>query len=535
MKKPLAVFMLCLYLSFPVAAQAPALVESIRAEALRANSANDHPLPLVGHWNMGVMTDGFDPQYQMRQLERGHHLLPWFQLPEINISPEDPHWLNYYEAAIKRAARLKLPLALVGTQWEMILTLPNEQFNYFHLPPEKNPNVVTVDGTVKREVSPFGPVDAWREAGARWATSRMMKKLQEWYPDPPLVLFISNHEHAKLEWKRAEDDYRFVKLFGKGRDDDFKRKVVGDGWIARYRALQQAMREGLSNVQWRKNVRFIAYDAFGPSHFARWEGWMEHSLYTKGRIDPWPLAWDGASPSYYLFNWSGITDYTVFSPQVEAMNWVFMLQEARRANPQFWFELSVWDGSLPSQANDKRKFYAQLGQPYTPERYGGWAQFGMWLLRPRVVREYRGYQEKEAEMEPYFLSTMEAVDRVYEKPILREFWRKGELVANRAHQHPYQANVPAEYQRTNRWFLLDTSLDPPRPWQLSTELPVFALALVKGSAPNRQWLLYGHAPAGVKKDVQITIPEFRSVTVNVAAGGSFYLVNEKTQSVEVVN
>jgi hypothetical protein len=258
-------------------------------------------------------------------------------------------------------------------------------------------------------------------------------------------------------------------------------------------------------------------------------------LYTAGRIDPWPLAWDGGSPSYYLFNWSGITDYTVFSSQVEAMNWLFMLQEARRTNPGFWFELSVWDGHEPSQANDKRKFYGRIGQPFTPDRYGGWVQFGMWLMRPRVVREFRGYQDTVAEMEPYFLSVIEAVDRVYQNATLREFWRTGELLANRAHQHPYQTRVPQEYQRLNRWFLLDTSLDPPRPWELGTQLPVFALALVKGVAPRRQWLIYSHAPAEAKNKVQITIPEFHAVTVNAAVGGSFTLVDEKMGRVQPVN
>ncbi|MEO6725247.1 MAG: hypothetical protein ABIP14_08085 [Blastocatellia bacterium] len=533
MKKPLIVSLLCLLLSSSLAAQTSSTVaESIRVEALRTNDSSNRPLPLVGHWNMGVMKDGFNPEYQMRMLEHGHHLLPWFQFPEVNISPEDPRWMSYYEAAIKRAAQLRLPISLVGTQWESVLTSAGE---YFNLPPERNPNVVTANGAVKREVSPFGPVDVWREAGTKWTASQMMKKLQEWYPDPPLILLVSNHEHSKLEWKRAEEDYRFVKAFGKGRDDDFKRKATGDGWIARYHALQQGMRDGLSNRKWRENARFIAYDAFGPSHFARWPGWMEHSLYTAGRIDPWPLAWDGGSPSFYLFNWSGITDYAVFSPQVEAMNWLFMLQEAQRANPQFWFELSIWDGHEPAQANDKRKYYERIGQPFTPERYGGMAQFGMWLLRPRVVREFRGYQDTVAQMEPYFLPVVEAVDRVYSNATLREFWRKGELVANRARQHPYQTRVPPEYQRVDRWFLLDTSLDPPRPWELGTQLPVFALALVKGAAGQRQWLIYAHAPAGARKDVQITIPGFRAVPVNVTVSGSFYLADEKTRRVQAVN
>ena len=46
-----------------------------------------------------------------------------------------------------------------------------------------------------------------------------------------------------------------------------------------------------------------------------------------------------------------ITDYTLWSPQIETMNWVFMLDEVQRTRPEFWFELSTWDGNVPGQAN----------------------------------------------------------------------------------------------------------------------------------------------------------------------------------------
>lgn len=367
-----------------------------------------------------------------------------------------------------------------------------------------------------------------------WASSRMMKKLQEWYPDPPYVLFVSNNEHPRLAWNKVEEDRRYLEKYGSGRSDEFKRKVVADGWIKCYGAMLRGMREGLTNLNWKQRVIFVGYDAFGPPHFARWPGWMEYSLYSSGRIDPWPQVWDGASPSYYVFNWSAVTDYTVYSPQVEAMNWVFMLEEAKRQNPKFWFELSAWDGHEPELENDKRKTYARAGQKYTPERYGGMVQFGLWLLRPRVVREFRGYQDTLAQAEPYFLPIVAAVDRVHNNPTLKDFWRQGELVVNRAHPHPYQASVPKEYQKIDRWFLLDTSLDPPHPLELGNQLPVFSLALVKGRAPQRQWLVYAHSPLMGRDKVKVTIPDYQPVTINVAVAGSFYVVDEKTRQVQPV-
>ncbi len=133
------------------------------------------------------------------------------------------------------------------------------------------------------------------------------------------------------------------------------------------------------------------------------------------------------------------------------------------------------------------------------------------------------------------LRLVAAVDRVYANAVLRDFWRKGELVPNRSRAHPYQSIVPPEYQAIDRWYRLDTSLDPKWEWGLATQLEVFALALVKGKAPQRQWLLYAHAPMGARREVQISLPAYRAVTVNVAVGGSFYLVDEKTRRVQAIN
>jgi hypothetical protein len=76
--------------------------------------------------------------------------------------------------------------------------------------------------------------------------------------------------------------------------------------------------------------------------------------------------------------------------------------------------------------------------------------------------------------------------------------------------------------------MLDTSLDPPRPWALDTQLPVFALALVKGKAPQRQWLVYAHSPLADRAGVQVSVPGYRTVIMNVPVKGIFYLIDEKS-------
>jgi hypothetical protein len=322
-----------------------------------------------------------------------------------------------------------------------------------------------------------------------------------------------------------------MEAYGAGRDPDFKRKLFGDGWIERQKAMIGGLRDNLGNEAWKTNAKFIGYNAFGPSHFARWPQWPEYSLYTKGRMDPNPLIWDGGSPPFYTHNWDQSTDFTLWSPQVEGMNWVFMLQEAYKTNPEFWFEISTWDGHV-DQKDDKRKFYESLGQVASPERYGGMAQYGMWLLRPRTVRDFRGYLEPRPETEPYFAPLMEAVDRVHKNKTLRAFWRRGVLVVNPTKEHPYRNVIPEEYENIGRWYRLDTNLDPPHyGWSLGTQFKVFSLALVMGDEGNRSWLIYAHAPLGEQKAVDIALPDYGKVTIDVPLAGGFWQVDEATKKV----
>ena len=194
-------------------------------------------------------------------------------------------------------------------------------------------------------------------------------------------------------------------------------------------------------------------------------------------------------------------------------------------------------GSVDAKLVKKSKAMQYLvdGQTYPPERAAGWVQFGLWLLRPRTVREFRGHATPLAPVEPYWMETVKAVDRVWNNELLVEFWRRGALVANTAHPHPYQVDIPPEYANIPRWYCLDTNLDPPRPWDLTTNLPVFALALVLGDgrgaggadrADGRRWLVYAHSPLADRSGVEIAIPGSRTITVDVPRRGAFYLVDD---------
>jgi hypothetical protein len=352
--------------------------------------------------------------------------------------------------------------------------------------------------------------------------------MEKLYPDPPLVLFFSNNEYPKL----TPDQLHAGVGANAGTDVMARRRAIGDAWIERYRAMEQGFREGLEAPAWRAHAVFVGYDAFVTPAMGRWWGWPAYSLYVPGRTEPWPSAWDGASVSYYLHDWAPDTDFTVWSPQIEAMNFVPVLQEVRRTQPDFWFEISVWDGHLPGRPTDKRSFYEARGQQFTPQRYGGLVQFGMWLLRPRVVREFRNPEDDRIRFGAYFDAILAAVARVHDDPTLRSFWRTGQLVENPAGGHPYQEAMPAELASRSRWYLLDTPANPPRPWQLTTPLAVYAIALERGRKPEREWLVYAFAPLNVGTEVEVTIPGGPNTRVPASCGGSFSLVREGERSVQ---
>jgi hypothetical protein len=531
-------------------------LEITREALLPPTGPDGRPLPLASQWNVGTVRGSFTPDHQIELLQEGHHILPWMAWP----SKPGRNTAAYQDRLLRYFAELKLPVSMRGTQWNAMLV--SKAFRT--VPDELWAGVIAPDGSRKSRLSPFGSVEIWKATADAFVKTEGMTRAQQLYPDPPLVIWISNNEPPDLRWSKngplENISKRYLDLYGEGRSDDFKRRVVGEGWIERYNVMFGAMRDALTAPKWKENVRFVGYGAFGPSHFGRWGQWKDYSLITDEWTSPNWFFWEGGSPSYYTHNWNDNRDYWVFSTQVESMNWVFMLEEALRANPNFWFEMSTWDGNNVNAlkqglgvSNDadiadaasnsldmasreqldpknlkgsKTLQYMAAGQDYPPERAAGWVQFGMWLLRPRVVREFRGHATPLAAVKPYWMETVYAVDRVWENEILASFWRFGTLVENPAHKHPYQASVPEKYKNTPRWFLLDTSEDADWPWDLKTPIPVFGLALVMGEAPSREWLVYAHAPVEAKERVSISIPGYKSVIVDVPRAGGFFLVKE---------
>lgn len=499
---------------------APAALERVAEEIRTAasagsRSAHGHPLPLAAHWEAGWpgddQGDGFDPSYQLDEIERGQYLLPWFRLPE----PGQRYDPGYFEQTIARLASLRLPISFVSLQWERVAAFAKQDASGRWVP-----------------ANPFGPVDEWYAAGRRWGEHPALKRLAALYPNPPLVLFVSNNEYPRPALHELLNSPEVLARVGAGASESAQRAAIASAWIERYAALLRGFRDGLPSDEWRAHARFVGFDAFPDSAIGRWSGWADDSFQLPGWREPWPQVWDGASAPYATHDWQDIADYTVWSPQIEAMNRVPTLDYVQRHRPDYWFEITVWDGQSPGSPTDKLWFYRMRGQQLTPARYAGMVQFGMWLLRPRVVREFRGPGRARAHFGAYFDAVMQAVARVHRDPVLVDFWRSGLLVPNPVGGHPYQEKLPAGFAQSTRWFLLDSPANPPRPWGLKTALEVFALCLERGHRPQREWLVYAFTPLHELVDVPVKIPDGAPVRVRGGLAGCFSLVRERGGSVQ---
>jgi|GEM_PF-2344422 len=570
----------------------PSVYDRIRREALSSDIPGEHSLPLLSGWNTGLYAYlynkaddyGYSPKWQLTQIAAGRHILPWFSTPDPEKKSTSSDWskhIRYYEDPLKEVAQKRLPVAFVGTQWEQALA----SGTYASITdPMENPTVSYIDsaGNPQRGISAFSPIQYWAEIGQKWATSPLMQAVQGWLPDPNLVLFVSNNEAPRLSYVYIGNDPHYEAIYGTTpRTPEFYREVVGNAWVVRYREMMDAWRDELP-APWAESCKFVGYGANGPSILGRIPSWASATLAIPYRLSPWPLAWDGCCADNYLTGaYTYNNDHQVFSPQIEAMNLELSRREAVSQNPAFWFEISTWNGgdySAPWTLNEdetsKRKLcrfnptanptpapgqpdtlVQPVPNPYVPTRYGGMVQFSMWLLRPRVVRDYRAWATSRVDndnvlpytgsSQPYFDALAAAVDRIYTNQTLQTFWRDSELVVNPNRVHPYQSNIPPEFNETTypqtaaRMYLLKTNIEPTGTWSLTTQLRAFVLGRVRGAAPSREWLLYAFAPVelpiGASKNVQVTLPGYGIVTIDATLGGRFYLVKEATGQVTVVN
>jgi hypothetical protein len=397
----------------------------------------------------------------------------------------------------------------------------------------------------------------WDEAGRKWATTAQMKRLMALYPNPPKVIFISNNEQQRLDWGNFWGDPRVLArdpsckaavdatggdLSENGPGRNCLRRLFGDHWKRLYGRMLAGFRDGMRGTSWEPVMQLVGYDAFGPLNVGRGSNWMDFSLTVMGqngtveRWDPWSEIWDGGIVSLYTHDFLPfLNDFTRSGPQAESMNLVPQISDVQRRKPNFWFEAGIWDGWSPGRwfNNDKRKLILRNGQTPSPDRYAGWVRYVMWITRAPVIREFRGYNDTNAETDGHFKALIEATEQVWNDADLAQFWREGELVRNDAIDHPYnQWHQPDGVIRIPRNYFIDTPSHRPyaaKPWGEYDQLngwvyPVFAMALKRGG----DYLVYAHAPTGALTGVQMQAPGQFSITADVPISGRFYLVRNNS-------
>lgn len=511
------------------------------AAVAKIKFAFENGLPMAGNWN-ATTNGGFEPSWQVSDLingaQGGKVIIPWFRISSATVN-EGGKLLwdsarTSIEAPLRFAAEHKLPIALVYTQLEATL-VTNE---YRALPLAQNPTMQNLDGTFSPVLSPLGAVAPWQTLGTSWATTDLMAEMQKIYPDPPLVLMVSNDESPILKVEKEcpldnqntcqniLDEKRYVDAYGTGRGLTHQVQTGLDGYNARYAALFAGIRQGLT-TPWASSAKFIGYNDFGN----RFGITKTSAPPVRLPIDPlgqyWSAVGDGVSARYYLDDWSVIDYDMVQSPQVEANNVKFAIDYIRQTKPDFWHEVSTWTG-LP----DKMSYWEKQGQVFSSATWQGLIRFLLMVEKPNSVRDYRNSTDKRDQYEDLFRVTIDAVTEVSDNATIRDFFLNGTVVANPVRKHPY-SYVPADFADMSRWFMLDVDLNEPMStWtSIASPVKVFSVAHVKGSAPNREWLLFAHAPRGDEPNAKITVPGFGEVSVPVKVSGSYFRLIESDRSI----
>lgn len=477
---------------------------------LRSPCQGTFPLPLAANWPPHDREGITGPSWQIAQAARGNQWMPTFWWGDFREA-WTPALDAYYRPALEEARRRQLPIALVATQWEHVL--------YDHLPwkdAQRGASALAFDerGRSLGKLSPFGSLQAWREAGAGWGGSPVIAALQKIYPDPPFVVLISNNESKRL-------GQRDLASLRPHESAEARRRLLGDGYIERYRAMLEALRGSLT--AWQSRAIIIGWGGTNLQ-FGR-KRWLERDLPNggfpvSGRLNIAPFVWDGIAASYYVDATVRrlSDDYTLFSPKVQLMNLPIELDFACRQSPGYYWELTSW--FHPDFAARVRT----AGLASLQERYEGFLRLGMWIARPQAVRVFNLRRDSLAERQLYLDSATHAIDEVHRDPVLQSFWESSDLVANQTRRHPYAQQIPEEYADTPRWFLLSTTVDPQQPWEPDLALPIWAIARTQGTAAARRWLFLVQSPLGSRSDFRLLVPELGELPVRATPRGCFYVV-----------
>lgn len=533
-------------------------------------------LPVAAAWNC----EGTPCRWHVEQVQAGHRLLPSVFFP--NYDAFDVHCSNARQIgmfvdpnadALRWLAANNLPLCLrtnnISNAFERSKRYRGGDF-------ATQPIVYRrlADGTLDQipRTDPFAGNAAWETEGRLWGASPWVKRIGEFHPSPPWLMFVENNEGqydevrnyiAAGQWKPALDTLSvrmaaWVKANGTAVPDDAV-TLFWQSRAAQYGTLYQAFREA---SPW-PGV---------PLTTAAYGGSMVLQSPTIPRdadeigYDPEGLSYDALSPAQYITPTNGdltsVWFWSQISNKIPAWEWLEKmgpgtgdsgLGKGRNA----WREVSVSVNPEGAVAATN----AGRHEVVTPALFDAWCGWLLWSLRepgrPMLLRHWNGSALKPDgafSSDPrlagvthgdYILAAAKACDRICEHPTLREFWLKGRpVVVPGAPAHPtdvFRAKFApgTQYPRAGdsdtRWRCLDCDQNTPRSdWKWGT------LTLPSGEKRNGvtgsnkvwacatelegRWLVYAFSPCKLTAPIRLTIPGAGDVTVDPPQPWAYYLV-----------
>ena len=356
------------------------VIQEIIDEATKTiTPTSDYPLPLASTYLAGTLPvvhpyphnfgkSFFTLKEQVDLIRKGHHFLPNIANRNYAIPPESTilgdgtvsqtgaptslptdSYCGYYDG-LQFFKQNGLPITVTATgygydQWENILVRDPSLVASYH---PNNEVFVTEqyiengEPKVRKILSPMADTGTWETAGKKWADSTNLKSIMNLYPNPPLVILLSNNEAVKIKWHQDNLSPKFSNLGISG--DMAIRKKFTEKWKERYTELQTGIKSSL-NQNWKDSIKFVGYLVNDLGWAFRFNHWDKYSEYHDNKLMNAHQYWDGGSSSYYIDNVDELSDYWVQSQQVEYMNNQMILEDTRQDKPNFWHELATWDGA----------------------------------------------------------------------------------------------------------------------------------------------------------------------------------------------